>query len=130
MCCLPEFTCKYRTHSTVPTIMLSDHWGISSMDYRLTVRTGFTLETGRGQWLWDLSANVAGWQYRPEYNGPLFTKKRCLILFLLETGLRYEFKRRHFVDWVYWVRYLFRYAVPTKLGTRTRVPLWERVTAN
>ena len=55
-----------------PTIMLSDHWGVSSMDYRLTSRVGLALETGRGQWLWDLSASVIGWQYRPQYNGPLF----------------------------------------------------------
>ena len=101
-----------------PTVMISDHWGISSMDYRLTVRTGLTLETGRNQWLWDLSANVAGWQYRPQYTGPILSKMTVFDTVLaIETGLRYEFKEGHFCRLgLLGPLPSFRYAVPTKLG--------------
>lgn len=101
-----------------PTLMVSDHWGISSMDYRLTVRTGFALETGRKQWLWNLSANVAGWQYRSQYTGPLLSKMTVFDTVLaIETGLRYEFKEGHFCRLgLLGPLPSFRYAVPTKMG--------------
>ena len=102
-----------------PTFMLSDHWGTSSMDYRFTVRTGFALETGRNQWLWDLSANVAGWHHRPQYTGPFLAKMTVLDTVLaLETGLRYEFKEGHFCRLgLLGPLPSFRYAVPTAFGT-------------
>ena len=55
-----------------PTLTFSDHWGISRMDYRATAGLGVAIETGANKWLWDLSINVVGWQYRPQYlEGPI-----------------------------------------------------------
>lgn len=102
-----------------PTIMLSDHWGVSSMDYRLTSRVGLALETGRDQWLWDMSASVIGWQYRPQYNGQILSRMTVLDTVLaLEMGLRYEFKEGHFCRLgLLGPLPSFRYAVPTTVGT-------------
>ena len=102
-----------------PTIMLSDHWGDSLMDYRLTSRVGLALETGREQWVWDLSASVVGLQYRPQYNGPILSRMTLLDTVLaIETGLRYEFKEGHFCRLgLLGPLPSFRYTVPTKVGT-------------
>lgn len=102
-----------------PTLTFSDHWGISKMDYRATARLGVAIETGANKWLWDLSINVVGWQYRPQYlEGPISKMTVLDTVLTLETGLRYEIKEDHFFRLgLLGPMPSFRYTLPCKFGT-------------
>ena len=102
-----------------PTLTISDHWGISKMDYRLTSRLGVAIETGANKWLWDLSINIAGWQFRPEYlDGPISKMSVLDTVLTLETGLRYEIKEDNFFRLgLLGPMPSFRYILPYKNGT-------------
>ena len=102
-----------------PTLTMSDHWGISNMDYRWTTRMGLALETGQNKWLWDLSINVVGWQYRPLYTNAKFSKMTGFdTLLTLESGLRYEIKEGHFFRLgLLGPLPAFRYVIPLEKGS-------------
>ena len=77
------------------------------------------IETGANKWLWDLSINVVGWQYRPQYlEGPISKMTVLDTVLTLETGLRYEIKEDHFFRLgLLGPMPSFRYTLPGKFGT-------------